>query len=142
MSIWRVLVGAPLDTQSSATGYIRTGNVYICPIHLGRNFTDVTDCAEIDTGSSKVGKLPMPLWCLAFLSEGRKKYVIILCSLIKLKRPSKICFVKYTKSGRNLSHIVASGKKLKVSYVIFHWELGTSLDKIQHVRFLFDFVQL
>ena len=117
-------MGAPLDTQSSATGYNRTGNVYMCPIHLGRNFTDVTDCAEIDTGSSKVGKLPMPLLCLAFLSEGRKKYVRILCSLIKLKSPSTICFVKYKKVEETCNTLLLQERNLRYLMLYFIENLG------------------
>lgn len=56
--IHRVVIGAPLDTLSNAEGYSKTGNIYLCPIRLDKNRSDVTECSELNLPDvGKIGKL-------------------------------------------------------------------------------------
>lgn len=50
-----VVIGAPLDTLSNAEGYSKTGNIYLCPIRLDKNRSDVTECSELNLPD--VGKI-------------------------------------------------------------------------------------
>lgn len=53
-----MVIGAPLDTLSNAEGYSKTGNIYLCPIRLDKNRSDVTECSELNLPDvGKIGKL-------------------------------------------------------------------------------------
>uniref|UniRef100_K1R2M9 Uncharacterized protein C4orf8-like protein n=1 Tax=Magallana gigas TaxID=29159 RepID=K1R2M9_MAGGI len=55
LAMIEVVIGAPLDTLSNAEGYSKTGNIYLCPIRLDKNRSDVTECSELNLPD--VGKI-------------------------------------------------------------------------------------